>query len=360
MILLTKDILLILFCFSSIMLILSPVTLNKTESLSTGFFNKYNRYLLFVVTALLIFAAVVKPPTMADYSSYVRLFQGLDQNERMEPAFTFIVKIIERFWGDYFILFLVFSLISITIRVYSLYKYSPVVWGSIVVYLSNIYILHDLIQIRAAVASALLYLVVYFSYKRKLWLFVITVIVSLSFHYSSIIYILIWFISHNNNPQKYILLVALSYFLHLVHLNLGSLISYIPFISISSLLTSYAGREGDGINVFNLIQLSRLVLAFLFFFNLRKIQKEKNWYVLFLKIYIIGLCFLPLFSSIPGASLRLMELFVSCETIVIPMGFLLLFRNNNYSKIAILAYSIFIFNIYFNAINYWDYDWLNF
>ena len=313
------------------------------------------------MVGLLVFAAVVKPPTMADYSSYVRLFQGIDQNERMEPAFGLIVKFLHIIDGNnYYLLFLAFALISIPLRVFLYNRFSPLIWGTIIVYLSHIYILHDLIQIRAAVASTLLILLIFFSYKRNLTLFLITYFISLCFHYSSIAFIIIWFISPSNNPKKYFIFVLFSYLLFFLQYSFSSLISYIPISAISDLLSVYAGRESYEYNVFNLIQLGRIAVAFFFFLNISKKQNVYPWYIYFLKVYIIGLCFLPMFSSMPGVALRMMELFVSCEPIVIPIGFLISFKENFISKTAILAYAALFFYIYYNASNYWEVDWLNF
>lgn len=361
MLLITKQILFILFCVSCVLFVFMPVRVTHTDTIKGGKIFGFNNIVLFVMVGLLVFAAVVKPPTMADYSSYVRLFQGVDQNERMEPAFGIIVKLLNIVDGNnYYLMFIVFALISIPLRVFLYNKFSPLIWGTIMVYLSNYYILHDLIQIRAAVASALLILLVYFSYKRKLGLFIITYLVSLSFHYSSIVFIVIWFISTTNNLRKYFLFLLFSYLLYFAQYSMSSLLSYIPISSISSLLSGYAGRESYENNVFNLIQIVRIALAFFFFYNLNSKQNVYPWYVCFLKVYIVGLCFLPLFSSLSGVALRMMELFVSCEPIVISVGFLISFKKKLFCKAAILAYAVLFFNIYYNATNYWDVDWFNF
>lgn len=326
------------------------------RTVSVRFYN----FLLFLLVGLLVYAAVLKPQTMADYGSYVRLFQGISQNERMEPAFSLIVWSLNFVDGNnYYLLFFVFALISIPLRVYLLNKFSPVFWGSIIVYLSNWYILHDLIQIRAGVASALLIIIVYFSYKRNLKFFLLFYFLSICFHYSAILFGLIWFVSRKYNPKNFFLLLMFSYLIYFVKFSWVPLIQYIPFFSISSLLTQYAGREAYGNNPFNLIQLGRIALAIFFFLNIRKERNRYPWYIFFLKVYVLGLCFLPLFSSLSGVALRTMELFVSCEPIVIPIGFLISLKNKLLTNLSIISYSIVLFYIFYNTPNYWNVD-LNF
>lgn len=355
---LTRNLLLILFCVSCLLFIAVPAQKNLTEKNINNKFNKFNSVLLFVLVVLLIIAAVFRPSTMADYGSYVRLFDGRDQIDRIEPAFKLLVSVINLINGDFYLLFLIFALISIPLRIFLLNKYSPLVWGSVIVYLSNIYILHDLIQIRAAVASALLILLVYYSYKRNLKSFIITLIISFCFHYSSIVFVVVWFLSDKKNPSRYYILLLFSYLMYFAQYSFSYLIPFIPISTISDLLTTYSARDSYENNAFNLIQLGRIVLAFLFFHSINNEQDNYPWFVYFLKTYIIGLCFLPLFSSLSGVALRLMELLVSCEAIVLPIGFLITFKKPMIYKFAVLVYSIFMFIIYFNAANYWHYDWI--
>ena len=360
-ILLTKEILLILFCVSCVLFIASPIRQTNLDTIKRDKILSLSNLLPIILVGLLVFAAVVKPPTMADYTSYVRLFRGEDENERMEPAFTLIVSLLNIIDSkNYYLMFFTFALLSISLRVFLFKKMSPLFWGSIIVYLSNIYILHDLIQIRAAVASALLILLVYFSYKRKLPFFLITYLLSVCFHYSAILFIVVWFISPANKPNRYLLLLLVSYMVYFAQVSLSFLIPYMPISSISNLLTGYAGRDSFENNVFNLIQLGRIAVAFFFFYSIKSKKINYPWFIYFLKVYILGLCFFPLFSSLSGVSLRLMELFVSCEPIVIPIGFLITLKKEVFYKIAVLAYAVLFFYIYYNASNYWEIDWMNF
>lgn len=353
----TKGVLLALFCVSCLLFIVAPVRNTRNGRILNNKLAVLNSILLLITVALLVFASYIKPPSMADYSSYINLFQGTDQRDSIEPAFRLIVRIIKLIDDNYLLLFLFFALISIPLRVFLFNRFSPVVWGSIIVYLSLFYILHDLIQIRAAVASTLLILLVYFSYKRSLKYFIIVYLISFCFHYSAIVFILVWFISPNNNPRMYFFLLLLSYLVYFAHYSLSSFISYIPISSISSLLTSYAGRDSYENNVFNLIQIGRIALAFFFFHNINNERNKYPWFIYFLKVYILGLCFLPLFSSLSGVALRMQELFISCEPIVVPIGFLISFKKDVVSKFAILAYAVVFFYIYYNTTNYWDFDW---
>ena len=55
------------------------------------------------------------------------------------------------------------------------------------VYISNIFVLHDMIQIRAAVASGMLLLAVFYKVRSQFIPFIVTTIIAFLFHYSAIL-----------------------------------------------------------------------------------------------------------------------------------------------------------------------------
>ena len=277
-----------------------------------------NVLLLFVVWGMLVCIATFRPD-MADKKNYAFFFNYPEYGERFEIGFKYLTGLIKRFGASLTFFFFFFAGISIALKLWAIRKMTTLLWGSLAVYVSNFFILHDMIQMRCAVASGLLLHAVYFVWKRNLSAFLATASIAMLFHYSAIIIFPLWFLS-TKAPQRlfYMMLIPASYLLA-GFFSLVQYIRYIPIAGIERLWYSYEGTMGDNINIFNAWTLLRVAFCLFILLNIKHISMYNSFAVVLAKVYAIALSCFVLFSDLPVVSWRISELYMVVEVILLPL-----------------------------------------
>lgn len=267
---------------------------------------------------LLALIAAFRPETMSDRSSYLDMWNGCGE-ERIELGFVVVIDVLREIsTNEYWYLF-VFALISISLKISAIYRMTTLIWGSLLIYISNMYILHDMIQMRCAIASGLLLHAIYYIVNRKIICFVLITITAFFFHYSALLIIPLWFLNVKH-PFKvlYICLIIGSYIVGGV-LPVGTLIGYIPIPGIQNLWSMYEHTLGNYVNIYNAMQLGRVAICILLIIYIDKIARYNKYAIVMVKIYAISLSTLVLFSSVPVIAFRVSELYQITEILLIPM-----------------------------------------
>ena len=104
-----------------------------------------------------------------DSNNYERMFYSartLDSGLR-EPSFTLIAYSLNELGFGINALFFVYAIMSIPLRLHIIWKMSTMPLITLAIYISHYYQLHDLIQIRTAVASALFLFAVYYRVEKN-------------------------------------------------------------------------------------------------------------------------------------------------------------------------------------------------
>ena len=304
------------------------------------------------MTIILILLATFRPSTMADYNAYISALKY--GSTRFEPTFNLIRNITLSLNFSFIFSFFIYACLSIIIRVKAISETSPFLWGSMAIYLSYIMVVHDMIQIRAAVVSALFLFAIKFWLDRKIWRLIITIAIAILFHYSAISLIFILFLN-TKEPRRgvYLALIAISYILALSNSYLTNIISFIPINFVQAALRMYPMESLATVNIFNAVQLGRIFICLLFWAYIKTLQNKNSNSVLYLKIYTWGICFLPIFANSSVIAFRLYDLFTVSEIILIPMGFLILFKEKIIGKIATLLFATAMFLITITSTLYW-------
>lgn len=211
-----------------------------------------------------------------------------------------------------------------------------------------------MIQIRAAVVSALLLVIIPFIYERNFKAFIITTIIAILFHYSAAAFLFLWFLRPNSNTRIYfIAALILSYAMAVLGITVTQVISFIPFAPIQTLYNMYVMHFDDYVNVFNSLQLIRCMICVFFWIFIDVINSRYTIFALILKIYTIALCALPLFSDITTIAVRFNQLLLSVEIILLPSGFYHLFRQKYLAKGLNLAYAAIVLLYSLTNQQYW-------
>lgn len=306
-----------------------------------------------MVIMILVFVLVItRTDTMADYKSYIYDFKYKSYSLNSEPAFN-AIKFAVDLLGSFYVGFISYALISLGIRFRYIERYTELTLFCLLVFISNLLVLQDMIAIRSAVAAALLLFLVDAMFQRKYWKCLFIIITAVCFHYSALLFFII-FILNPKKPHKFIFLslIVISYILTLSGYTFGTSLSIIFDLNILPfLMHSYENQE---LNIFNLIQIAHVIICIYAWWEINAIYKKYPSSILFLKLYTIAICLLPLFSDMISVGIRISELLLSVEIILIPMIISASIRRRSLQKTAIILYSLIIFYFTVNNQQYWD------
>lgn len=287
--------------------------------------SRRGRWLLWGVGALLVVTATSRPPTMPDYEGRIDSFEAGYVGDHIEPTFMWLATIAKTIGSSPYIFLFLYAVLGISLKLAAVRKYAPFIWVSVAIYLSHFYILHDLIQVRASVASAFLLLSIKPLYDRKFLPFFCLAFIASLFHYSAIsIFVLYVFRPGKINRYLYAGIILAAYALALKGITFGTMGQYIPISPVREGITRYqmvmeAGSFAEPLSLFNGRQILRCLTVFLLLFHIDKFNAQYKYAILCLKIETLAIvCFL-LLSDIPVLASRLSDLFFVIEIFTIPL-----------------------------------------
>lgn len=141
---------------------------------------------------MIILPATKDINVVTDAASYEDLFDNNDNpliELITEPTYIYISRLIIVCGGTFAMIFLVYALITVPIKLTMLNKLTPFVFSAMLIYIPVYYELHELVQIRAGAAGAFLLCSVYFYANKRYIPCILVLIIAVSFHYSSMIFI---------------------------------------------------------------------------------------------------------------------------------------------------------------------------
>jgi hypothetical protein len=315
-------------------------------------FHKYLesfQYQIFILLGiLLIMVAGLRPEgTDFDYAGYMGILngKGIYKNFIIEPSFHLIKYIINNFLhGKTVYLFLIYALLGVSFKLIAIKEITELLFLTLLVYLSGFFMLHEMTQIRAGVASGILLLCIKPLYERKLRTFLLLCFFASLFHYSSLIFILFWFLNPISlNLKFFFALIPISYLLHFIGFSPSFYALNFPIEKIQQKLSIYLTIRKSTLayeaHVFNVVQLFRIATTYILGFYAARIIVINKYFYLILKIYIIALCISVLFADVPAVGARLSELLLIVEILLIPMMYYI-FKPKILAQIVIIAIAL--------------------
>lgn len=320
-------------------------------------FKKENTLLNLVIFASLILIASSRHSySTKDTTNYIYAFNSISNFStfiRFEPTFV-LITLVTKFMGfSWNFLFFVYASIAIFIKFISIKKISNFYYVSILLYISNFYILHELTQIRVGIATAILLSSIKPLYDRKAINFLILITIAVLFHYSAFVFYILWFLNpFKLNKYSLILILLFSYILVLNNITLTFLFKEVRIPQFVKLVDFYSNknlsRQTNVVNIFNAFFIIRFIVCIYLIFNYEYLSKINKYFILLIKIYVIGLTSFLLFSDFTIVSFRISELFLIVEIILVPL-LIFLFRPQLIAKfIPIVISIIYLFlNIFY-------------
>lgn len=283
--------------------------------------------LLVVITMALVLVAGFRPEEFDhDRSSYVKLFISGDFDITMEFTIVFIASLVKSLSADVIFLFIIYALLALTVEVKAITKLTDLVFLSLLIYMSNYYLLHGMNQIRAGVAAGFfLYALSYLGMgDRKKYL--LYVLCASCFHYTATVLFLLVFFS--NKPFKrwqYLFFASIVPACYLLYFFKVNVFLVLPISYIEEKIEMYRELQDEGkwneINVFNMVFLMKIFITYFLLWKNRLIAQYNDYVVILLKIQILSLGTFILFYDLPVLSFRLSELLGVVEVILYPLIF---------------------------------------
>ncbi len=303
-----------LYLFSFLMVFCWGVSSNFRFRLTSG--NQFSvnknsgttKLFLFFLGTVLTFTCLLKPEEIADYSEYLRYYNfisfGIGNSERLEPTFLWIAGIAPTFP----ILILIYALISISLNLWVIQRYSCNIPVSILLYLSPYFVLHDMIQIRAAVACALMLWAITFIPSRDWKRYFTLIAIAILFHKSAIIFLPMYFLSGKKiNKSFYTIVVIALLVAAAIHISIGLLIKYIPVPAIQAYYLSYTSSFWNAAPSVGVVIFGKCIMALWMIWKIENIQSVFPYAIISLKIFIASIACFILFTDIPVMAGRLYE-----------------------------------------------------
>lgn len=308
------------------------------------------------IAIIFVFCAFRGANVDRDHLNYMDLIQisANDLSYPIEIAFKIISYISVNIFKSTLIVFVFFAFLAMYFKSGFISRLSPYPMLSLLVYYSNTYIVHEMTQIRIGVAGGIsLYALIALSESKKLK-FIFIIALASAFHITALLFLLLLLFDKKNITShfifRYFLLLILSYICYSYNINMVNLISYIDISYIQNKYIEYRTQVDSPdfvpINVFSTFQIIHLCIVVLSF-AIAKRNKLDAGVILVIKMYSIAPVALALFSFMPVFALRLSELFIIPEIVLLPI--LINFIKPQYLAkfiIIIICFLIFYINIF--------------
>lgn len=292
---------------------------------------KYTQRLYIYVllgTGLILLSIFKSGDNMPDYQGFVDNIEGnvVTTIDIKEPAF-FAIKWFANLFPHYNILvaLLLYAVVGITLKMWAIKQLTEFWFVALAVYISNYYMLHDLIQIRAGVASGFLLLCIKPLYERNGRQFLLLVLCAFIFHYSAIIIFFLWFLTPDRFEKRFwLLIIPVAYLLFFAGINIVTLGLYLPIPGVQTKLEGYQritelGLNGwDAFDPFALTYLVKIMILIFIILNINNMQRRNKYSYLLTKIYVLALAAYLLFGAIPVVANRSKELLAIVEIVLFP------------------------------------------
>lgn len=297
--------------------------------------NRLNkRIIIFSLTVLLSLFAGTRGNIDRDHWLYEKTFSYamkpfpvyIIKTPASEVCTYFIPNIVKLFIGNIDLIyivnfsFLLFACIAVSLKVIACSKYSKSFFLSIFLYFGYLFFMQEMTTIRAGVASGLFMFMIPAYNDKKYGRLILLIIISFLFHYSSIIFVIVFLILQSKvRYMNLLIMLGIAIALAILQINIlhyPFLEHLFPKINAYNTIQNKFGTEK--INVFNFRSLfSSSVLIILLLYK-KKFEGD-NLFEILLKIHILSLTFFFLFSTGQMTfSARTYELLASSHLLLFP------------------------------------------
>lgn len=304
-------------------------------------FNQRVAFLTVLVGMLVIFAGCRYQVGAQDFEEYVKAYRdvvrhGLDYSKYTSSAAIFEPGFVLTYYLSSFICdspvwgLTVIAFIAVGLNLLCYKQYLPRFFlFAILFYYVHTYLLRDMSLIRSGVAAAIALYSLRYVYQRNLRRFIITMIVAMSFHLASVIFLIVYpFYKVDWSPKTWLKIVIGCLVCSYVF-SAGKLLMSLPTVGVWTRISNYSWMIGTSklgvlTNPTVLKQLFFVAVSLLFY---RQLSEKVRMFRVLLTPYILSVCWLMLWNDFAIVAGRMATFLSITEVLIIPLP-ILLFKKN--------------------------------
>jgi len=305
----------------------------------------------YVLGAIMILIAGLREVgSTPDSASYEEMFYAKEGDLMVllrEPSFSMIVDFLRSYNLGINSLFFVYALLSIPVHLAVFWKLSKLPLLTLTIYISYYYMMHDLVQIRCAVASGLFLWAIYWYIEQKKLYALAFILMGTFFHFSAAAGLVLFAFSNRlPNWERIVLcvLVPVGLVVYLTHFDISS---FIPDEWGGLKLMKYRQMRDKGIEddqqgwklERNLLIWMNIVLYYASIYYHDYLVKHCKYVTVAIKLQAVGFCFLFFAYSISKVLGNRMNDYFSVASIILWTASVYAFRPKLLSKILSNAIS---------------------
>ncbi|WP_367369997.1 EpsG family protein [Latilactobacillus curvatus] len=312
-----------------------------------------------LIILILILVSGTRFFTGVDYVAYNNIFSGNTFGNNVETGFILLNKLAGYLGFSFNMFLLAIAILVFAILLKYLSEYPSIASAAMLYYFSRFFIVRDMGQIRASLASVICLLSVKYIREKKLFPFLVIVIMASFIHSVALVYIIAYFwcnyLNRINSLRAFFIsifgvsLIGMLIMPLFVKLVINIFPKYSPYLTADI----YNTKSGL-INPILIMQL--LIITTIFIIG--KYSSILAKYSTEISIYLLGTFFLVVFSSFPTVAGRLSTELSTLEIILVPSIIYGLFPPYFREIIVIIIsatvfYLVFIFSgVFINYIPY--------
>lgn len=282
----------------------------------------------YFAVGLFIIIAGLKTGGSTDFLSYKGFFESLsnslDFDSSFEVGFQLFRNLCKTLGFGFVLFYLLFATISIGSKAFVIKRLVPYVFPALMMYLCGLFFERDNDGIRQGMSIAFCYLSLYFMLKDKKKWMVLSYVVAISFHYSSVVFILAYLFEKIKIKDLTVaIIVSVFFVLCAFRLSFSNiLMNYIPNEVALMKMEQYSSSEdysaAMGISI-GLIFRMVILLSFLLLHN--KMQISEKLYLILRNGFALSLIMSLAFNDFIILAHRLPYAFREFQIFIVPYMF---------------------------------------
>lgn len=268
------------------------------------------------------FRVVGVDPDSENYEYYFNNVFKASALGMMEPSFKYLCMILGHMTNNVHILFLVYAVAGVTIKLHAFKRLSPILFVPLLFYISFYFELHEMTQMRAGIVSGLYLMALKYLGEGHWKQPAILIFIGSLFHFSSLVLLPILFIDNKDFNRRrtlfWLLLIPLGYVVYWGGMNI-LLNPDIPYIGQKMAIYQTAmekGRQTVDINIFDPLHLMAILLFYYTYFFRETIKRYCPEFNVIFKATAIGLFTYTALAFLPVLALRVSQLYCVANIIL--------------------------------------------
>lgn len=286
------------------------------------------RQILYAACGVVLFlvAALRPESSVPDYSAYLGMYEGVVRRGGVsfivEPGFSVIALLVDRVFGEPLFLFVIYAALGVWLKMTAIKRLGELWFLSLVLYFATFFLQHEMVQIRAGIATGFILMALKPMYERKPGPFLGLMTGAVLFHYSALAALPLWFLPRRRRFGWFLWgIVPVGCAIYFAGANLLDFVFPFPVIQarLQDNMAAQASGVFDSVAVFGPAFFIRIVLYYLLLAFHSKLSLHNPRVTMLLYIYAIGLFIVPAFGTVPVISARLSDIFIVVEIVLVPM-----------------------------------------